>query len=117
MFAAAASAAALAASAAGVAEAASAGMAADAAASASGAAAGSGATIGAGATTGAGASAFLPQAAKAAAAIIAAKTSDLFIFKIPDELTKQFLKFPVAEGLQLPSKPDYRSFHLASNYK
>lgn len=40
-----------------------------------------GAAAGAGAATGAGASSFLPQAAKAAAAITAAKTRDLFIFK------------------------------------
>ncbi len=46
-------------------------------ASAAGAAAGAGAATGAGA--GAGASSFLPQAAKAAAAITAAKTRDLFI--------------------------------------
>jgi hypothetical protein len=66
-------------------EAAAAGAAAGAEASiagaeAAGAAAGAGAAA-AGAATGAGASSFLPQAAKAAAAITAAKTSDLFIFK------------------------------------
>jgi len=49
-------------------------------AEAAGAAAGAGAAA-AGAAAGAGASSFLPQAAKAAAAITAAKTSDLFIFK------------------------------------
>jgi hypothetical protein len=45
-------------------------------------------TTGAGAgatTTGAGASSFLPHATKAAAAITAAKTSDLFILKLPSE--------------------------------
>jgi hypothetical protein len=50
-------------------------------AEAAGAATGAGAAAGAGAATGAGASSFLPQADKAAAAITAAKTSDLFIFK------------------------------------
>jgi hypothetical protein len=45
----------------------------------------------AGASTAAGAaSSFLPQAARAAAAIKAAKTRDLFIFKDFSELTKQF---------------------------
>jgi len=39
-------------------------------------------TAGAGAAAGAGASSFLPQATKAAAAITAAKTSDLFILNI-----------------------------------
>lgn len=43
---------------------------------------------GAGATTtgaGAGASSFLPHATRAAAAITAANTSDLFIFRLPNE--------------------------------
>jgi len=63
-------------------------LAADASAAGAGAAAAgadasaaAGAAAGAGAATGAGASSFLPQAAKAAAAITAAKTRDLFIFK------------------------------------
>jgi hypothetical protein len=50
------------------------------AAEAAGAGAGAGAAAGAGA--GAGASSFLPHAARAAAAITAAKTSDLFILMI-----------------------------------
>jgi len=58
------------------------------AAGAAGAAAG--ASTAAGAAAGAGASSFLPQAARAAAAIKAAKTRDLFIFKDFSELTKQF---------------------------
>jgi hypothetical protein len=37
------------------------------------------------AAAGAGASSFLPHATKAAAAITAAKTSDLFILKLPSE--------------------------------
>jgi hypothetical protein len=59
-------------------------------ASAAGAAA-AGAAAGA-STAGAatGASSFLPQAARAAAAIKAAKTRVLFIFKFKSELTKQF---------------------------
>jgi hypothetical protein len=58
-------------------------------AAASGAdAAAAGASTAAGAA--AGASSFLPQAARAAAAINAAKTRDLFIFKDFSELTKQF---------------------------
>jgi hypothetical protein len=56
-------------------------------ASAAGAAAGAGAAA---AGAAAGASSFLPQAARAAAAITAAKTRDLFIFKNLSELTKQF---------------------------
>jgi len=76
-------AAAAAASAAG-AEAAAAGAAAGAEAS------GAGAGAAAGAGAGAGASSFLPQAARATAATIAAKTSDLFIFTILDEFRKQF---------------------------
>ena len=48
--------------------------------------AGAGAATGAGA--GAGASSFLPQAARATAATIAAKTSDLFIFRFLDEYKK-----------------------------
>jgi hypothetical protein len=60
-------------------------------ASAAGAeAAAAGASTAAGAAAGAGASSFLPQAARAAAAIKAAKTRDLFIFKDFSELTKQF---------------------------
>ena len=51
--------------------------AAGAAAGADASAAGAGATTGAGASTG---TSFLPQAARAKAATIAAKTSDLFIF-------------------------------------
>jgi hypothetical protein len=62
----------------------------EAAASGAGAAAGAGAGAAAGAGAGAGASSFLPQAARAAAAMTAAKTSDLFIWKIPSELIKQF---------------------------
>jgi hypothetical protein len=59
-------------------------------ASAAGAeAAAAGASTAAGAAAGA-ASSFLPQAARAAAAIKAAKTRDLFIFKDFSELTKQF---------------------------
>jgi hypothetical protein len=50
-----------------------------------------GATTTAGAGAGAGAS-VLPQADRAAAATIAAKTRDLFIFNILDELRKQFSK-------------------------
>ena len=61
------------------ADASAAGAAAAGAAEASAAGAGAGAAAGAGA--GAGASSFLPQAAKAAAAITTAKTSDLFILK------------------------------------
>jgi hypothetical protein len=55
-------------------------------ASAAGAAAAGAAAAGAAA----GASSFLPQAARAAAAIKAAKTRVLFIFKFKSELTKQF---------------------------
>ncbi|WP_414703064.1 hypothetical protein [Polaromonas sp. UBA4122] len=47
-------------------------------------------TTGAGVTTTGAASSFLPQAARATAATMAAKTSDLFIFTILDELRKQF---------------------------
>ena len=58
------------------------------AAASAAAGAGAGAAAGAGATTGAGAgfaaSSFLPQAARATAATMAAKTRDLFIFKILD---------------------------------
>ncbi|MFZ2294125.1 MAG: hypothetical protein WAW46_03730, partial [Polaromonas sp.] len=68
--------------------------AAEAASVAAAAAAGASAGAGAGTTTtagaGAGASSFLPQAARATAATIAAKTRDLFIFTILDELRKQF---------------------------
>ena len=62
-------------------------VAAAAAAVAEGASAGAGTT-----TTGAGAptSSFLPHAARARAATMAAKTRDLFIFTILDELRKQF---------------------------
>ncbi len=52
-----------------------------------------GAGAGAGVTTtgaGAGASSFLPQAARATAATMAARTRDLFIFNILDDLRKQF---------------------------
>jgi hypothetical protein len=75
-------------------EAAAAGAAASEAAAAGAAASGADAAAAAGASTAAGAAAgassFLPQAAKAAAAIKAAKTRDLFIFKDFSELTKQF---------------------------
>jgi hypothetical protein len=94
-----------------------------AAASAAGASAGAGA--GAGTTTtagaGAGASSFLPQAARATAATMAAKTSDLFIFTILDELRKQFpeivkrkpkLKFK----LYFDRGKDSSSFYPALNY-
>jgi hypothetical protein len=69
-------------------EAAAAGAAAAAAASEAAGAAGAASTAGAGAATGAGAgagaSSFLPQAARAAAAITAIRTRDLFIC-IPDK--------------------------------
>ena len=62
-----------------------------AAASAEGAAgAGTTTTAGAGAGTGTTTSSFLPQAASATAATMAAKTRVLFIFTILDELRKQF---------------------------
>lgn len=83
--AAAAAAAAAAASAAGAAAGAAA-----AGADASAAGAGAGAATGAGA--GAGASSFLPQAARATAATIAAKTSDLFIFRFLDEYEKTIFR-------------------------
>jgi len=80
-----------AAAAAAAAAAASAGAAAGAAAAdASAAGAGAGAATGAGA--GAGASSFLPQAARATAATIAAKTSDLFIFRFLDEYKKTIFR-------------------------
>ena len=63
-------------------EAAEAGIAGAEASAMAGAAAGAGAGAGAAAGAGAGASSFLPHATRAAAAIIAAKTSDLFILKI-----------------------------------
>ena len=82
---------------------------AEAAAAATGAdasAAGAGATAGAGAGAGAGSS-FLPQAAKAAAAIKAAKTIDLFISSIlfvtgvwRDKGNKQFPEIVIAARLQ-----------------
>ena len=59
-------------------------------AEASAAGAGAGAATGAGA--GAGASSFLPQAARATAATIAAKTSDLFIFRFLDEYEKTIFR-------------------------
>jgi hypothetical protein len=59
------------------------------AAGASAAGAGAGATTGAGASTGA---SFLPQAARAKAATIAAKTSDLFIFDTLINRGKQFFE-------------------------
>jgi hypothetical protein len=94
-----------------------------AAASAAGASAGAGAgtTTTAGAGAGAGASSFLPQAARATAATMAAKTSDLFIFTILDELRKQFpeivkrkpkLKFK----LYFDRGKDSSSFYPALNY-
>ena len=55
--------------------------AADTAADAAGATSAAGAAGATGAGTGAGTSSFLPQAAKAAAAITVAKTRDLFILK------------------------------------
>ena len=80
-----------AAAAAAAAAAASAGAeAAAAGADASAAGAGAGAATGAGA--GAGASSFLPQAARATAATIAAKTSDLFIFRFLDEYKKTIFR-------------------------
>jgi hypothetical protein len=57
-------------------------VAAEAASVAAAAAAAGAVSTTAGAGAGAGASSFLPQATKAAAAITAAKTSDLFILKI-----------------------------------
>jgi len=84
-----------------------AGAAEPAAAEASAAGAGA-ATTGAGVTTtgagaGAGASSFLPQAAKATAATKAAKTRDLFIFTILDELRKQFPEIANRNQNQNPS--------------
>ncbi|WP_296481256.1 hypothetical protein [Rhodoferax sp.] len=73
-------------------------------------------TAGAGAASGAGASSFLPQATKAAAAITTAKTSDLFILKLPNKLTKQFPEIVNAEKLQGPSKNDSSSFYSAKYY-
>jgi hypothetical protein len=57
-----------------------AGAAAGASVAAGAAGAAAGASVAAGAAAGAGISSFLPQAARAAAAIRAAKTRDLFIF-------------------------------------
>ncbi|WP_157045812.1 hypothetical protein [Polaromonas sp. JS666] len=89
------------------------------AASAAGAAAGAGAATGAGA--GAGASSFLPQAARATAATIAAKTSDLFIFTILDEFRKQFPetvkgKPNLNSGYVFDRGKDSSSFYPAINY-
>ncbi|MDQ3058783.1 MAG: hypothetical protein M3R45_04580 [Pseudomonadota bacterium] len=67
--------------------AAAASVAAEAAAAASAAGAGVTTTVGAGAGA---ASSVLLQAARATAATMAAKTRDLFIFTILDELRKQF---------------------------
>jgi hypothetical protein len=65
------------------------------------------AATGSGVTTmgaGAGASSFLPQAARATAATTAAKTRDLFIFTILDELRKQF---PEIAKKNLNENPSY----------
>ncbi|MDD5324011.1 MAG: hypothetical protein PHR71_01655 [Polaromonas sp.] len=72
------------------------------AASVAGAGAGAGAST-AGAGAGAGASSFLPQAAKATAVMMAAKTRDLFIFTILDELRKQFPEIVKSNLNQNPS--------------
>ena len=88
-----------------------------AAASGAGAAAGAGAGAATGAGAGAGASSFLPQAARAAAAMTAAKTSDLFIWKIPSELIKQFPEIVSAAKLHRPSKNDSISFCSTVDYK
>jgi hypothetical protein len=82
----------LAAAAAAAAAAASAGAAAAAGADASAAGAGAGAGAATGAGAGAGASSFLPQAARETAATIAAKTSDLFIFRFLDEYKKTIFR-------------------------
>jgi hypothetical protein len=88
-------------------------LAASEAAGAAAGAAGAAASAAAGAAAGA-ASSFLPQAARAAAAITAAKTRDLFIFKKLSELTKQFPEIAWVVNHPNPDKKRSISFRQSN---
>jgi hypothetical protein len=67
----------------------------------------------AGAATGAATSSFLPQAAKAAAAMRAARTRDLFILIFPNEDLKT-ISDNCFEGQNGPQNREPRDFHPAA---